>query len=63
MLGKQIKKMRIAKDITRYKMGKITKLHPDTIVSVEEDDKGTIGSLKTMASALGVEITFKPKTK
>ena len=63
MIGKQIKKMRLTKGVSRYKLRQITNLHPETIVSIEEDEKGTIKSLETMATALDLEITFKAKHK
>jgi len=61
-IGKAVRAAREARGATRHRMGKMTKLHPETIVNIEEGFTGyNIFALMTYCGTLGFDIMITPK--
>lgn len=63
-IGKEVKAAREAMGATRNRMAKRTKLHPETIVNIEEGLTGyNIFALMEYCIALDFDLTITPKTQ
>lgn len=63
-IGKMLKANREAYGITRNRMAKKTKLHPETIINIEEGFTGyNIFALMTYCRVFGMDITLTYNTE
>lgn len=61
MIAKQVKKLRLAKKITRYRLAKDAGIKTATIYALEKGASVTLDTLEKVAKALDSEIILKPK--
>ena len=61
MIAKEVKKLRIAKGITRYRLAKEAGIKTATMYALENGASVTLDTLDKVANALNSEVTLVPK--
>ena len=61
MIGKQLKQMRITKELSVYRLSLNAKVKQGIIANIEKGESATLTTLEKLAKALDCEITLTPK--
>lgn len=60
MIAKQIKKLRVAKKMTAYRLAKLAHVTPATIYNLEGNKTVTVSTLEKVSKALDSKIIIQP---
>lgn len=60
MIAKQVKRLRLKKDITPYRLSKLAKVTTATIYNLENNKPVSVTTLEKVSKALDAEIIITP---